>query len=195
MVSPDLLAKAVSRLHKVNLTHNVLTTEHWESILTSSLSSTTLKEMNINCVDLSAISPTLLAAVVSKLSTVSIMDTSLASEQSTAVLKSIQTSSALETLNLFLVDLSEVDEVLLATSLAQLRQVHLGMNYLTSQQCAALLSASIHSTSLTTLEITDMDMIRNEENQQILKKAKQKFSHLFELDMDQSQVGQGCQIC
>jgi len=147
-VTPDLLASAVKRLKTVALTDTKLTVEQSNKLLDASLTSTTLEDLNLTGVDLSGVTPTLLASAVKRLKTVKLNHTELTVEQCNKLLDASLTSTRLDDLNLYGVDLSGVTPDLLASAVKRLKTVDLGYTEVTVDQGVAVLNCIPTSTTL-----------------------------------------------
>jgi len=94
-VPADLLARAVSRLQTVNLSHTKLTTEQCIQLLEASLSSTSLVDVDLESINLSGVPAYLLARAVSRLQTVNLRFTRLTTEQCIQVVEASISSKTL----------------------------------------------------------------------------------------------------
>merc|ERR550519_987593 len=90
--------------------------------------------------------------------TVNLEYTSLVTDQCTQILDASLASTTLSDLNLEGINLSEVPADLLATAVSRLRNVNLGITDMTTDQCVTVLDASRSSTTLTDLDLADIDL-------------------------------------
>jgi len=157
-VPPELLANSISRLQDVNLRFTALTTDQLVALLKASLSSTTLTNVSLEGAKLSEVPAELLANSISRLQVVNLSCTKLTTEQCVALLKASISSTSLTNVNLYGANLSKVPAELLANSISRLQDVNLHLTYLTTEQCIALLKASLSSTTLTNVDLGFVDL-------------------------------------
>lgn len=148
-VPPEVLAQAVSRLHKANLAFNKLSNDQCKAILTQSLKTLTLTNINLQDINLSKISPDLLAPAIARLRKVDLSSTKLTKEQCKALLNKCATSTTLKNMRLGMNNnISVVDPDTLARAVCRLDNVDICNNSLTTDQCTALLQQMVTSPTL-----------------------------------------------
>lgn len=158
-VEAQLLAKAVGRLHKVNLGWTRLTGDQAITVFREVIKSGTLADMNMFRVNLSDVPSDLLAEAVSRLTIVKLTDTRLRTDQLAALLEQIMCpGSELEHLNLTGVDLSFVEPQLLGLALSGLTSFILWGTKLTRSQCIRILELMIHSKTLISVNLDNQDL-------------------------------------
>jgi len=154
-VPPDILAKAVHCLQTINLAGTALTADQCLDLLDEKFSSSKLVNLNLRFVNLNAVPPHILARAVSHLQTVDLHGTSLTPDQCLQLLEASLSSTTLANVDFSYVDLSEVPPDLLAKSVTRLSTVNLSnFNNLTTDQCVAVLSSILSSSTLVTLNLT-----------------------------------------
>jgi len=165
-VPAELLANSISRLQVVDLWDTHLTTEQCVAVLKASLSSATLTNLNLKYVNLSKVPAELLANSISRLEVVNLGHsdavilryTHLTTEQCVALLKASLSSTTLTNVNFGRVNLSKVPAELLANSISRLQDIDLSSTELTTEQCVALLKASLSSTTLTNVNLAVVNL-------------------------------------
>jgi uncharacterized protein YjbI with pentapeptide repeats len=172
-VDPELVANAVCRLQTVGFNLTDLTSQQCVKLMEKSLSSNTLVNMNLRKVNLSGVDPVLLANAVCRLQTVYLGRTDLTSQQCVQLLEKSLTSTTLVNMNLYGVNLSEVDPELLANAVCRLQTVDLGETRLTYQQCVKLMEKSVSSTTLVKVSLYGDDI--DEVPTDLLARATVKF--------------------
>jgi len=119
-VDPKLLARAVVKLREITLTYTSLTMEQITEIMSALLSidsKPTLTKLNIGGNDLSAVDPDMLSMGLTRVSRVSLIDTSLTNQQAISLLtraNNKSSSNLMTRLNLSENNLSQVPPQLLA---------------------------------------------------------------------------------
>jgi len=157
-VPSEILARAVSRLHTVNLGLTNLTTDQCVKLLEASISSTTLVNVDLGDVNLSRVPSDILARAVSRLHTVKLRYTKLTAYQCIKLLESIISSTTLVNVNLAGINLSGVPSDILAMAVSRLHTVKLWYTKLTADQCIKLLEASISSTTLENVNLAGINL-------------------------------------
>lgn len=162
-VPADLLGMAVATLVKADLERTELTREQFTGLMTHSLSSTTLEDLNVfyfeeKCPAPLPISDAIISQAVSRLKIVNLGRASLTRLHAAAVLKEVMTSKTLRDLNLQDVNLSRVDANLLADAVCRLNNVDLSLTKLTPLQLLPLLTVVASSPSITSLRLLLVDL-------------------------------------
>jgi len=160
LVDAQLLAKAVARLHKVNLGWTRLTGEQSIAVFREIVKSDgSLADMNMFRVNLSDVPSDLLAEAVSRLTIVKLTNTQLRTDQLVALLEQIMCpGSKLQNLNLTGVNLSFVEPQLLGVALSGLTSFTLWGTKLTISQCISILEEMMHSKTLTSVNMDSQDL-------------------------------------
>jgi len=149
-VPAELLVKAVSRLHTVNLSNTRLTTDQCIKVLEATISSNRLVEIDLKHVNLSGVPPDLLARAVSRLHTVDLSSTRLTTDQCVEVLEASISFNSLVNLNLKNVDFGWVSADLLARAVSCIF-IDLPLKELNSDQLVRVLEDSTASNKLAKL--------------------------------------------
>jgi hypothetical protein len=177
-VSPDLLARAVTRLEEVNMMCTDLTGQQVEAILTAIITKDPLllRKLNIRGANFSQVTPDLLARAVTKLKEVDMRYTHLTKQQVEAILTAVVTKDSLplRKLDMTGADLSEVAPDLLARAVTRLEEVDMeGYEgcYLTKEQVEAILTRSLAGTSLKVLNM-DLDRVQPEPDKTLVSRAR-----------------------
>jgi len=113
-IPSQILAQAVSRLHKVDLSWTHLTYTHILAVLDACINSSTLIDVSLDALNLHNIPSHILAQAVSRLQKVNLSNTGLRSEQILAVLESCIISPTLIDVLLLGVDLKGIPAEILA---------------------------------------------------------------------------------
>ena len=113
-IDPELLAKVVTKLEKLDIDDTELTQQQAAAILTAVSEGSKMTELNICWNDMSGVDPGLLAKAVNNVETLDIGNTKLTPQQTAAVLTSASEGSKLTKLNICGNNMSEVDPGLLA---------------------------------------------------------------------------------
>ena len=145
-VEEGLLKKAVNSLENVNLWGTKLTQQQIEENLTAvSLGSSRLKKLTLAVNNLSSVAAKLLASAVASLEQVDLWQTELIQEQTKKIFMAICSGgSRLKSLYLgFNLNLSSVDEELLARAVTILVEINLENTKLTQEQSEAVFAAII----------------------------------------------------
>lgn len=113
----DNLGKSISELESADLSHSSLTGKQCKALLTATLASKTLSELNLERVGgLPSTPPDLIAKAVTRLKKANLSNSNLTSKQCTAILEMALTSTTLEEINLKGVCLKQVPEKLISQS-------------------------------------------------------------------------------
>ena len=157
-VEPELLAKTVIKLKKLDIQYSDLTKQQASVILTAISEGRRLTDLNIGFNDLRDVCPELMAKAVTNLEILDVTFTDLTQQQATAIITTISNGSKLIELHIFGDDLSGVDPKLLANIAIKLEILEIGMSELTQQQTAAIFTAISEGINLTTLDIRENDL-------------------------------------
>merc|ERR1719319_973476 len=133
-VEASLLAQAVWRLKRINLDDTSLTTPQIKQLLSVSLSSTTLKTINLSSF------------------------VHLSTEQLTSILEAILTSPTLEDVNLRYHPLPGVPAPTLSEAVSRLKRLNLAFTRPTTDQLAEILKATIDSRTIKTVNLIGSDI-------------------------------------
>ena len=152
-VEPDILATAVHSLKQLTLRKVHLTGLQTEALFRAISLGSSLKKLALIDLNLSQVSPILLARAVSQLKDVHIQATQLTIQQAEAVFSTICEDSQLRYLDMRLDLLALVSPDLLAMAVNRLEQVALVETQLTRQQTQAVLAHSQVETHLRSLVI------------------------------------------
>ena len=153
-IDPELLAKVVTKLQKLEINCTELTLQQAAAIFTAVSEESTMIELDISDNDLSGVDPELLAKAVNNLTTLYIENTNLTLQQTEAILTAVSEGSKMIKLNIVENNMSGVDPGLLAKAVANLETLDIGRTELTQQQATAILSGISKGTKLTKLNIS-----------------------------------------
>ena len=153
-IDPELLAKVVTKLQKLEINCTELTLQQAAAIFTAVSEESTMIELDISDNDLSGVDPELLAKAVNNLTTLYIENTNLTLQQTEAILTAVSEGSKMIKLNIVENNMSGVDPGLLAKAVANLETLDIGSTELTQQQATAILSGVSKGTKLTKLNIS-----------------------------------------
>ena len=153
-IDPELLAKVVTKLQKLEINCTELTLQQAAAIFTAVSEESTMIELDISDNDLSGVDPELLAKAVNNLTTLYIENTNLTLQQTEAILTAVSEGSKMIKLNIVENNMSGVDPGLLAKAVANLETLDIGSTELTQQQATAILSGISKGTKLTKLNIS-----------------------------------------
>ena len=157
-VPADKLARTVGHLHTVKLKSNSLSTHQCTQVLNTSITSTTLADLNLAGNNLFGVSANILGMAVGRLKTVNLKFTSLSTDQCTQVLNTSLTSTTLVDLNLARNNLSGVPANILGMAVGRLKTVNLEYTRLSTDQCTQVLNTSITSTTLADLNLAENNL-------------------------------------
>ena len=157
-VEPELLAKTVIKLKKLDIRYSDITKQQASVILTAISEGRRLTDLNIGFNDLREVCPELMAKAVTNLEILDVTFTDLTQQQATAIISTISNGSKLIELHFYGDDLSGVDPKLLANIAIKLEILEIGMSELTQQQTAAIFTAISEGINLTTLDIRENDL-------------------------------------
>jgi len=125
-VPSDVIAGATPKLKKINLTATKLTTSQVIELLTASVSSTTLEDINLGGNNLRSVPGDIIAGATSRLKKIDLGYTHLTSSQLTEILTACVSSTTLEYINIKANDIRSVptDIVTRAKSRPRLNLLH-----------------------------------------------------------------------
>jgi len=159
-VSPNLLAKAVARLTKVDLSEAVVTVTHCKALMTSCADSKTLKNARLGVRSMMAgerpmaqVDPKIIAKAISRLENVDIGGNCLTPDQCLELIQAMVVSKSLKVICLKQNVLSDMPVSIFSDAISRLEKVDLWGCKITHQQCTALLKKSIQSKSLKFLKL------------------------------------------
>jgi len=128
-IAPELLSKSLQPLQKVDLTFTKLTSSQAEHLFSyfENNPPTKMKEMSFKAINLSTISPAMLASTIARMEKVNLSFTELTTDQLTALLDKLLTQNDvnLKDIEFFSVDLSGTPPRLLGKALGNLECVSL----------------------------------------------------------------------
>lgn len=107
-VPASLLSRAVSRFTRCDLSSTYLETDQLTALLSSSMTSTTLCDLNLDNVNLSGVEADLLASAVARLRSVDLSATRLVKAQTSALIKKCVASKQLREMKIHFVNLKGV---------------------------------------------------------------------------------------
>ena len=154
-VSPAQLAELVSRLTSLSLEYAVLSEQQWQAAL-SSLSS--LSSLTISYINLANIPSHLLANLSLSCSQLDLSHTGLLPSQLEVLLTTVPRSSTIRELNLHGLNLSRVEESVLARASLSLVRVGLRKTKLSSKQSTAVLVANLGRSRLKVLDLSNVNL-------------------------------------
>jgi len=158
-VEASLLAQAVWRLKRINLDDTSLTAPQIKQLLSVSLSSTTLKTINLSNNDLSSIPASLLSQAAARLKKINLSSfVHLSTEQLTSILEAILTSPTLEDVNLRYHPLPGVPASTLSQAVSRLKRLNLAFTRPTTDQLTEILKATIDSRTIKTVNLSGSDL-------------------------------------
>ena len=157
-VSPDLLARAVSRLSSLSLEYAVLTEHQWQAVLSSCGLTSSLSSLTISNINLATIQPSLLASLTLTSTHLDLSHTGLLPSQLELLLSTVPRSSVLRELSLHGLDLSGVEDSVIARASLHLVRVSLRKTRLSSKQSTALLVANLGRSRLKVLDLSHVNL-------------------------------------
>ena len=104
-VSPELLAKAVTRLDGLDISDTRMTNKRAKAIFTAIIEGSNLTKLNIGFNNLSRVDPGLMAKVVTNLKILDVSGSELTQQQAVAILTSVSEGCSLDALNFFIMTL------------------------------------------------------------------------------------------
>ena len=158
-LSPAQLARAVGLLTSLSLEYAVVTEEQWEAVLLSCCSTTSsLSSLTISYISLATITPSLIASLALTCSQLCLSHTALLPSQLELLLTTVPRSSIIRELTLTGLDLSGVEESVLARASLHLVRVGLRKTRLSSKQSTALLVANLGRSRLKALDLSNVNL-------------------------------------
>jgi len=200
---PELLGEALKNIEVVNVNRAVLSDEQWLGIFKGLNGASRMKTLIINTTeedddediiaDLSHISPDLFAKAITKLETVQVADTSLTSDQLTALVKHInKNTSKVKNLSIASNDVSEVDSRELALAFNKLEMLDLsGTNLEGLEEPSLFFKQMINSSNLKLLDLGFNSFANNNNRNldpKLLSRALNKVKDLRMIGADISAV-------
>ena len=184
-IDPELLAKVVTKLQKLEINCTELTLQQAAAIFTAVSEESTMIELDISDNDLSGVDPELLAKAVNNLTTLYIENTNLTLQQTEAILTAVSEGSKMIKLNIVENNMSGVDPGLLAKAVANLKTLDIGSTELTQQQASAILSGVNEGSKMIALNIGENNL--SEVDPGLLAKA---VTNLEILDVSRTELTQ-----
>ena len=157
-VSPASLARAVSRLTSLSLEYAVLTEEQWQAVLSSCPLTPSLSSLTISYINLANIQPHLLASLTLTCAHLDLSHTGLLPSQLELLLSSVPRSSVIRDLSLQGLDLSAVEDSVIARASLYLVRVSLRKTRLSIKQSTALLVANLGRSRLKVLDLSHVNL-------------------------------------
>ena len=156
-IDPELLAKVVTKLQKLEINCTELTLQQAAAIFTAVSEESTMIELDISDNDLSGVDPELLAKAVNNLTTLYIENTNLTLQQTEAILTAVSEGSKMIKLNIVENNMSGVDPGLLAKAVANLETLDIGSTELTEPIISTTILSGVSKGS----EVTQLNMSWN----------------------------------
>ena len=157
-IDPELLAKVVTKLQKLDVMDTNLTQQQTEAIFTAISEGSKMIKLNIAENNISKIDPGLLVKAVTNLQILDVMDTNLTQQQTEDIFTAVSEESKMIELNISENNMSGVDPGLLAKAVNKLETLDIELTQLTHQQAAAILSAVSEGSKLTKLIISSNNL-------------------------------------
>jgi len=133
-VSADLISQVINLTKSADISESVLNHNQAHAIIQNLTNSKTLKDLNLQGIDLSQVPADVLARAVVSLQRVSLRKTKLTTQQCTTLFVTNLGCTKLRDLDLANINLSAVDGDLLSMSITRLRDVDLSCTWLTKDQ-------------------------------------------------------------
>ena len=137
-IDPELLAKVVTKLQKLDVMDTNLTQQQTEAIFTAISEGSKMIKLNIAENNISKIDPGLLVKAVTNLQILDVMDTNLTQQQTEDIFTAVSEESKMIELNISENNMSGVDPGLLAKAVNKLETLDIELTQLTQQQAAAI---------------------------------------------------------
>ena len=157
-MEPGLLARAVAGLEEVQTGYSHVSSQQAETIFTVIAGQTKLRKINFFNMNLFFLEPGLLARAVVKLEDVQLGVSPVSIQQAEAIMRALIVQTKLRRLQVSFNNISSLEPGLLATVVAELEEVNLGMSRVSSHQAEAIFTAVTDQTKLRKLVVPDIDL-------------------------------------
>jgi len=154
-IDKKLLAKAVTKMKKLNITDTNLTQEQAEAILTAVSEENVVSKLYIGFNNLSGVDPGLMAKAFTNLKKLNVKCSELTHRQIVTILTAFCKGT---TIHISMNDLSRVDPGLLARAVTKLEVMDVQDTELSQQQVVAIITAVSESKKITELYIGENDL-------------------------------------
>ena len=154
-IDKKLLAKAVTKIKKLNITDTNLTQEQAEAILTAVSEENVVSKLYIGFNNLSGVDPGLMAKAFTNLKKLNVNRSELTHRQIVTILTAFCKGN---TIHISMNDLSRVDPGLLARAVTKLEVMDVQDTELSQQQVVAIITAVSESKKITELYIGENDL-------------------------------------
>ena len=154
-IDTKLLAKAVTKIKKLNITDTNLTQEQAEAILTAVSEENVVSKLYIGFNNLSGVDPGLMAKAFTNLKKLNVNRSELTHRQIVTILTAFCKGT---TIHISMNDLSRVDPGLLARAVTKLEVMDVQDTELSQQQVVAIITAVSESKKITELHIGENDL-------------------------------------
>ena len=154
-IDKKLLAKAVTKMKKLNITDTNLTQEQAEAILTAVSEENVVSKLYIGFNNLSGVDPGLMAKAFTNLKKLNVNHSELTHRQIVKILTAFCKGT---TIHISMNDLSRVDPGLLARAVTKLEVMDVQDTELSQQQVVAIITAVSESKKITELYIGENDL-------------------------------------
>jgi len=154
-IDKKLLAKAVTKMKKLNITDTNLTQEQAEAILTAVSEENVVSKLYIGFNNLSGVDPGLMAKAFTNLKKLNVNRSELTHRQIVTILTAFCKGT---TIHISMNDLSRVDPGLLARAVTKLEVMDVQDTELSQQQVVAIITAVSESKKITELYIGENDL-------------------------------------
>ena len=154
-IDKKLLAKAVTKMKKLNITDTNLTQEQAEAILTAVSEENVVSKLYIGFNNLSGVDPGLMAKAFTNLKKLNVNRSELTHRQILTILTAFCKGT---TIHISMNDLSRVDPGLLARAVTKLEVMDVQDTELSQQQVVAIITAVSESKKITELYIGENDL-------------------------------------
>ena len=154
-IDKKLLAKAVTKMKKLNITDTNLTQEQAEAILTAVSEENVVSKLYIGFNNLSGVDPGLMAKAFTNLKKLNVNRSELTHRQIVTILTAFCKGN---TIHISMNDLSRVDPGLLARAVTKLEVMDVQDTELSQQQVVAIITAVSESKKITELYIGENDL-------------------------------------
>ena len=147
-IDKKLLAKAVTKMKKLNITDTNLTQEQAEAILTAVSEENVVSKLYIGFNNLSGVDPGLMAKAFTNLKKLNVNRSELTHRQIVTILTAVSEAKTVMELDIGFNNLSGVDEGLLAKAVTNLKTLNVNRSKLTQRQIVTILTALIKGNTL-----------------------------------------------
>ena len=177
-VEPELFAMVVSKLEVAIFSEMGLTNNQVMALFRVISQSSKIKELTLNHEELSCVEPNHLAMALTKIENVCICSTYITSDQQVELFNQMDRNSRIKFLNLYYLELDDVEPLLFARVLARLEIIDMSDTITTNEQKAEFFKEVCQSTTLRKLDLSQVNLSAVDSD--ILGKAVSK---LVEVDL------------